>query len=127
MAAEQTRYTRTHLWCRIEADGAMTIGITDTLAQALGDVLYAELPDVGDDVLNDVPFAELETSGRIASLLPPADGGVVSVNPRILDGPDTLTDVPVNERWLIRIRLSEPVPEGRLLSAEEYEALLKRG
>jgi len=85
-------------------------------------LLQVELPDVGDDVLADVPFAEFETAEEVLSLTPPVDGAVVAANARILDAREPLAAIPLEERWLVRLRPSEPLPEGGFLSAEDYRA-----
>lgn len=125
MFPDDRKYTRTHEWCRFEGDDVLVLGLTEAFLKDLGPLLYVELPEVGDDVLNDVPLGEFEGTDKVVAVFSPADGEVVAVNDRVLDDPDLLRASPYEEGWLVKIRLLEPIAPGHLMSAQEYAGFLQ--
>lgn len=114
------KYTKEHEWVRIEGDVA-TIGITEYAAEALGEIVYVDLPKVGSQTTNMKICGEIESTKSVGELYAPMDGEVVEVNSSLDAAPDTINSDPFGDGWLIKIRFSA-LPE--LLSAEEYEAVI---
>ncbi len=114
------KYTKEHEWVRIEGDVA-TIGITEYAAEALGEIVYVDLPKVGSQTTNMKICGEIESTKSVGELYAPMDGEVVEVNSSLDAAPDTINSDPFGDGWLIKIRFTA-LPE--LLSAEEYEAVI---
>ena len=114
-------YSVEHEWVAGDADpgAVVTIGITAHAADALGDVVYAELPSVGDAVAAGEVCGELESSKAVSELYSPVSGTVVEVNSEVAKSPDLINDEPYGKGWIIKVEVSEPV---ELLDAEAYAA-----
>ena len=113
-------YTDKHEWIVVE-DGVATIGITAFAAESLGDIVYVEAPEVGDDVTAGEPCGEVESTKSVSDIYSPVSGEVVAVNESLEDSPENVNSAPYKDGWLFRVRVSEE-PSG-LLSAEEYTKL----
>ncbi|KWW97249.1 glycine cleavage system protein H [Carbonactinospora thermoautotrophica] len=116
---ENLWYSTEHEWLTPGEDPA-TVGITKHAADALGDIVYVQLPEVGDRVEAGQPCGELESTKSVSDLYAPATGEVVEVNRAVLDNPGLINSDPYGAGWLFRVKL-ESEPEG-LLSAEQYAA-----
>ena len=116
----ELKYTKEHEWVRIEGDVA-TIGITAYAAEALGEIVYVDLPKVGSQTTNMKICGEIESTKSVGELYAPMDGEVVETNGDLDAAPDTINSDPFGAGWLIKIRYSA-LPE--LLTAAEYEALI---
>ncbi|MBR1829355.1 MAG: glycine cleavage system protein GcvH [Atopobiaceae bacterium] len=111
-------YTTTHEWVSIEGD-TYTIGLTDYAQNALGDLVFVNLPQEGDEVVNGEAFADVESVKAVSDVYSPVTGTVVQVNEELLDAPEAINEDPYNA-WLVRV---EEVSEvGDLLDADAYEA-----
>ena len=119
---ENLRYTKEHEWVLVEDDLA-TVGITDYAQSELGDIVFVELPEVGDEVKALESFGTIEAVKTVADLYSPASGTVEEVNEALRDNPELVNHDPYGEGWMIKIRFSE-IPEEDLLSAEEYRQLV---
>jgi len=119
---ENLRYTKEHEWALVEDDLA-TVGITDYAQSELGDIVFVELPEVGDEVKALESFGTIEAVKTVADLYSPASGTVEEVNEALRDNPELVNHDPYGEGWMIKIRFSE-MPEEDLLSAEEYRQLI---
>ena len=124
-APDNLKYLPTHEWCRIEGDVA-TIGVTPNAVRELGDLIYADLPGKGEDVLQEIPFGEIEGTESIRELRSPADGLVEAVNPAVLSDPGVIARDPFEKGWLIRLKLDSPARMKPLLSAAEYEQIMRK-
>ncbi|MFD3686077.1 glycine cleavage system protein GcvH [Nocardiopsis sp. NPDC058631] len=113
-------YTAKHEWVVVE-DGIATVGITSFAAEALGDIVYVELPEVGGEVTAGEPSGEVESTKSVSDIYSPVSGEVVEVNESLADAPETVNSAPFEGGWLFRARITEE-PSG-LLSAEEYTKL----
>ncbi|MFJ9558159.1 glycine cleavage system protein GcvH [Nocardiopsis sp. NPDC101807] len=113
-------YTAKHEWVAVE-DGIATVGITSFAAEALGDIVFVELPEVGGEVTAGEPSGEVESTKSVSDVYSPVSGEVVEVNESLADAPETINTAPFEGGWLFRARLTEE-PSG-LLSAEEYTKL----
>ena len=125
MVPEQLRYTPTHEWCRMDGQ-IVVIGVTDHGMGPVGNVIYVELPEAGDDVLHEVPFGEIEGARGVKDLVSPFDGVVEAVNNAVVLKPDTLMKDPYEEGWLIRLKPDSPASFENLLSAADYEEQLRK-
>jgi glycine cleavage system H protein len=112
-------YTAEHEWLSL-SDGIATVGITDFAAQALGDVVYVQVPTVGSSLTAGEACGEIESTKSVSDLYCPAAGEVVEVNDAAIDDPALLNTDPFGAGWLFRLRVSD-VPE--LLDADAYRAL----
>ena len=118
------KYTKEHEWARIEGNRA-TVGITDYAQDALGDVVYVELPSVGDAVRYMEAFGVVESVKAASDLFSPLSGKVVEVNERLVDEPELVNQDPYGEGWMIVVEMSDPSEVEKLLSAEEYAEFLE--
>ena len=125
MDPKELQYTRTHEWCYVEKD-IVTIGVTDMVAAKLGPIVYVELPDPGDDVLNDEPLGEIESFKMVVQTHSPVDGVVAEVNSRLADNPDPVTQDPFGKGWLAKIRFEDRAPLDELLNYDEYKQVPKK-
>jgi glycine cleavage system H protein len=116
---DELRYTAEHEWVEA-ADGVATIGITSYAAEALGDVVYVDLPDVGAAVEAGAVIGEIESTKSVGELFAPLTGTITEVNLAVVDAPETVNADPLGAGWLVRISYTE-LPQ--LLSRAEYEAL----
>lgn len=116
------KYTKDHEWVRI-ADGVARIGITDYAQDALGDIVFVQLPEVGSTVGSGDSFSEIESTKSVNDVYAPVAGTVSSVNEALRDRPELLNSDPYGEGWICEITLSG-VESGDLMSASDYEALI---
>ena len=121
---ENLHYSKDHEWIRVEG-GVGTIGITDYAQNSLGDVVYVELPKVGDSFEAHEPFGSVESVKAVSELFTPAAGEVVEVNETLQDAPERVNTDPYGDAWMIRLRLKNAGDVDSLLSAAEYEDYLK--
>jgi len=124
MVPEELRYTPTHEWCRMDGQ-IVVIGVTDHGVAPVGNVIYVELPEAGDDVLHEVPFGEIEGTRNVKDLVSPFDGVVEAVNSAVVLKPEVLMKEPY-ESWLIRLKPDSPASFENLLSATDYEDQLRK-
>ncbi|MER7516365.1 glycine cleavage system protein GcvH [Streptomyces sp. NPDC126499] len=117
---QQLRYSKEHEWLSAVEDGVATIGITEHAANALGDVVYVQLPAVGDKVTAGESCGELESTKSVSDLYAPVTGEVVEANQDVVDDPSLVNSAPFEGGWLFKVRI-EAEPED-LLSADEYTA-----
>ncbi|MPY76924.1 MAG: glycine cleavage system protein GcvH [Actinophytocola sp.] len=118
---EHLKYTEEHEWLALDGDVA-TVGVTDFAQDSLGDIVFVELPDQGDDVTAGEPCGELESTKSVSELYAPVTGEVVAVNEAIRDTPELVSSDPYGEGWLFRVRVGE-LPD--LLDAAEYAETIK--
>ena len=112
------QYTKSHEWIRIEGEAA-TIGITDYAQDALGDVVYAELKDVGETLGAGITFGALESVKAASDLYMPVEGEIIETNTAVLEQPELINTAPYTEGWLLKIRIAAGAV-GTLLGAEAY-------
>ena len=121
---EDLRYTREHEWISLQGEVA-TVGITDHAQEQLGDVVYVELPGVGDAVAKTEAFGVVESTKAVSDVYAPVSGEVVEVNDDLTDNPELVNEDPYGDGWLVKIRVSDASELGDLLSADEYRAFLE--
>ncbi|MBV2353376.1 glycine cleavage system protein GcvH [Streptomyces sp. J2-1] len=117
---QQLRYSKEHEWLSAAEDGVSTVGITEFAANALGDVVYAQLPEVGATVEAGETCGELESTKSVSDLYSPVSGEITAVNQDVVDDPSLVNSEPFEGGWLFRVRVTEE--PGDLLSADEYTA-----
>lgn len=120
---EDLLYTKDHEWCRLEGDVA-TVGITWHAQDQLGDIVYCELPAVGDAVSAGDAFGVVESVKAVSDLYAPLTGEVIERNDAIVESPEGLNADVYDDGWMIRIRMSDPEEKDTLISKADYEALL---
>ena len=118
----ELKYVASHEWLRMEDDGTITIGITDHAQEALGDIVYVELPDVGDTIAVDDEVAVVESVKAASDVYAPITGEVVAINEALEDDPEVINTDPYGEGWMYRIKPDNADDFDSLLSAEEYQA-----
>ncbi len=116
---ENFRYTKEHEWINVEGD-AGTIGITDHAQEALGDIVFVDLPAVGSLVKSAVTFGTVESVKAVSDLFAPASGEVIEINESLKDAPEIVNSDPHGKGWLIKVRLTAPEHVHQLMNAEEY-------
>jgi glycine cleavage system H protein len=117
---QQLRYSKEHEWLTDAEDGVSTVGITSHAADALGDVVFVQLPEVGDTVTAGEPCGELESTKSVSDLYAPVSGEVTEVNQNVVDDPALVNSSPFEAGWLFKVRVTGEPAE--LLSADEYTA-----
>jgi glycine cleavage system H protein len=117
----ELRYTKDHEWIRVEGDLGV-IGITDFAQDALGDVVFVELPAVGMVLAQGATFGVVESNKSVSDLFAPVGGEVVAVNERLVDQPELVNQAPYGDGWIIRLRITTPTEVAMLLDATAYQA-----
>ncbi|GGY87572.1 glycine cleavage system protein GcvH [Streptomyces poonensis] len=117
---QQLRYSKEHEWLSVAEDGVATVGITEFAANALGDVVYAQLPEVGSTVTAGETCGELESTKSVSDLYAPVTGEVTEVNEDVVGDPSLVNSAPFEGGWLFKVRVAEEPKD--LLSADEYAA-----
>jgi glycine cleavage system H protein len=121
---DDLRYTADHEWTRIEG-GHLRMGITDYAQDALGDVVFVQLPEPGTKVAVGESFAEVESTKSVSDIYAPVSGTVVEINPDLADSPQRLNEDPYGEGWLCVIAPDDIEAEAALLNAEGYRKLIE--
>ncbi|MFE0250049.1 glycine cleavage system protein GcvH [Streptomyces sp. NPDC059010] len=117
---QQLRYSKEHEWLSTAEDGVATVGITEFAANALGDVVYAQLPEVGSTVTAGDTCGELESTKSVSDLYSPVTGEITEVNEDVTNDPSLVNSAPFEGGWLFKVRVTEEPAD--LLSADEYDA-----
>jgi glycine cleavage system H protein len=115
---EGLRYTENHEWIAVE-DGKATVGITDYAQDALGDVVFVDLPDTGAEVVAGEPFAEIESTKSVADVYAPISGTVTAVNEALINAPELINSDPYGESWFVVIE-GDTGPIGDLMDPAGY-------
>lgn len=121
---DDLKYTKEHEWCRLSGNRAV-IGITDHAQDQLGDIVYVELPDVGDTVKKGESFGVVESTKAVSELFAPLTGKVVEVNDPLSDTPETINEDPYEEGWMIQVEVSDKKELAELLDAAGYQKFLE--
>lgn len=114
----ELRYSKEHEWLSAAEDGVSTVGITEHAANALGDVVYVQLPEVGDTVTANETCGELESTKSVSDLYSPVTGEVTAVNDDVVSDPSLVNSAPFEGGWLFKVRVTEEPAD--LLSADAY-------
>lgn len=118
------RYSEEHEWVKLE-DGKVRIGITHFAQSELGDIVFVELPQVGDDIKTDDPFGSVESVKTVSELYAPVSGKVVEVNTDLEDNPEFVNESPYDKAWMIVVELSDASEIDNLMTVEQYEEMIQ--
>jgi glycine cleavage system H protein len=120
---ENLRYSKDHEWVKVDGDVA-TIGITDYAQESLGDVVYVELPKVGDSFQAHEAFGSVESVKAVSEIFSPLAGEVTEVNEGLNDSPESVNSDAYNAGWMIKLKLANPGDADGMLTAAEYDEYL---
>ncbi len=120
---ENLHYSKDHEWVEVK-DGVATIGITDYAQHSLGDVVYVELPSVGDKFEAHEAFGSVESVKAVSEVFIPIAGEIVEANDALNDTPEAVNNDAYGDAWMIKVKMDNPLEADAMLSAEEYEEYL---
>ena len=118
----ELKYASSHEWTRLESDGSVVVGITDHAQDALGDVVYIELPEVGAHIDAGSEVAVIESVKAASDIYSPVTGDVTEINPALEDEPESVNSSPYGDGWLFRVMPTDTASKGDLMDAEAYAA-----
>ena len=118
----ELKYVASHEWLRLEADGSVTVGITDHAQELLGDIVFVELPEVGANLAADEQAGVVESVKAASDIYAPIAGEVLEVNQELVDAPDTANTDPYGAAWFFRIKPDNAADLDGLMDAAAYEA-----
>ncbi len=118
----ELKYVASHEWLRLEADGSVTVGITDHAQELLGDIVFVELPEVGANLAADEQAGVVESVKAASDIYAPIAGEVLEVNQELVDAPDTANTDPYGAAWFFRIKPANAADLDGLMDAAAYEA-----
>ena len=118
------KFLKTHEWARVEGDGKVTVGISDHAQGLLGDLVYVELPEVGDSVTAGNAVAVVESVKAASDVYSPVTGKVVAVNAALADNPETINEDAYGEGWMLVVQPDDVGQLNELLSPDDYSELL---
>lgn len=121
---KELRYSKEHEWVKVE-DGKARIGITHFAQNELGDIVFVELPEVGDEIQMNETFGNVESVKTVSELYAPVSGTVVEVNEELSDSPELVNESPYEQAWMVVVELSNPSEVEELLSSEQYAELIE--
>ena len=122
----EMRYTADHEWVRRNDDGTIVFGITDYAQEALGDIVFLTLPNVGDQIQAGQACGEVESTKSVSDLFAPMTGEVIGRNEETLSAPEIINSDAYGQGWLVQLRPADANEFAGLLSAGDYEALTKK-
>lgn len=121
---EELKYTEEHEWVLVEDDIAL-VGITDFAQEQLGEIVFLELPEVGDQLEAGKPFGVIESAKAVSDIYAPVSGEVIEVNDELPDTPDIINSSPYEDGWLVKVKLLDSSELDDLLDAAAYEELIE--
>lgn len=119
----ELRYVKSHEWIRLEDDGSVTIGVTDHAQEALGDVVFVELPEVGAELGADDEAGVVESVKAASDIYAPISGEVLAINEALEETPELVNSDPYNDGWFFRMKPSDEAELNELLDADGYAAV----
>jgi glycine cleavage system H protein len=120
----ELKYTKEHEWLRLNDDGTATIGITDFAQGELGDIVFVEINEIGEELDQDEVFGTVEAVKTVSELFLPLQGTVIEFNEKLKDNPELVNEDPYGEGWMVKIKPSNPADVDSLLSADEYAQII---
>lgn len=121
---QDLKYTKSHEWVRVEADGTVTVGITDHAQSLLGDLVFVETPEAGTEAIAGEACATVESVKAASDVYAPVSGEIAEANEELADAPEKVNESPFDHGWLFRIRPSDASEIDALMDAEEYAAMV---
>ncbi len=122
MVPDDRKYTQEHEWIQVDGDVA-TIGVTDFAANELGDVVFVELPDVDEEFNQGDTVGTIESVKAVADMFLPVSGEIVAINEAVIDSPELVNSSPMDDGWLIKVKLIEATQMDELMDAAAYSEL----
>mgnify|MGYP003561374780 CR=1 FL=1 len=119
------KYMESHEWARVEADGTVTVGITDFAQEQLGDVVFIELPEVGMEVEVGQEVAVVESVKAASDIYAPVTGKVIAVNQELVDEPELINEDSYNKAWFFKMEMTDQADLDNLLDADGYKAVIE--
>ncbi|KAA9019993.1 glycine cleavage system protein GcvH [Niallia endozanthoxylica] len=124
-APKELRYSEEHEWVKVEGD-KVRVGITEFAQHELGDIVFVELPEVGDELTINEPFGSVESVKTVSELYAPISGKVVEVNEGLADDPQFVNESPYEKAWMVVIAPTDMSEIDNLMTAEQYEEMTKQ-
>ncbi|TXC91169.1 glycine cleavage system protein GcvH [Metabacillus litoralis] len=121
---KELRYSEEHEWVKVEGE-KVRIGITDFAQSELGDIVFVELPEVGDEIKADEPFGSVESVKTVSELYAPISGKVIEINEDLDDSPEFVNESPYEKAWMVVIEPSNAADVENLMTAEQYAEMTK--
>ncbi|HJV16065.1 MAG TPA: glycine cleavage system protein GcvH [Bacillales bacterium] len=122
---KELRYTEEHEWVKVEG-GNVRIGITDFAQHELGDIVFVELPEIGDEITANEPFGSVESVKTVSELYAPVSGKIVEINEDLNDNPEFVNESPYEKAWMIVVEVSDNSEVENLMTPEQYEELINQ-
>jgi glycine cleavage system H protein len=119
------KYSEDHEWVDAKEDDLVVIGITDFAQEQLGDLVYVELPEVGDECTKGENISVIESVKAASDLVAPVSGSIIEVNSRLEDDPEIVTEDSMGEGWFIKVKLSDPAELDELMDEEAYNSFIE--
>jgi glycine cleavage system H protein len=120
----ELKFTKSHEWVRINDDGSVTVGITDHAQDLMGDMVYIELPEVGDEIAEGKECAVVESVKAASDIFAPLDGEVLEINETIAESPEIINQDPYEGGWMFRVQLGDDQNLDGLLDAKAYQEII---
>jgi glycine cleavage system H protein len=124
IAIGEIRFSRDHLWIRLDDDNRATLGLTDHLQEKLGEIYSLPLPEEGEEIIKDEPFSTVEAKNGRRELVAPVSGEIVELNYETIEVPEIVNEDPMSEGWLLKVEISSSQEFDELLTEDEYEDFL---
>ena len=121
---QDLKYSKEHEWVRVEGNKAY-IGITDFAQSELGDIVFVELPEAGDEVVQNSTFGTVESVKTVSDLYAPVSGQIIEVNESLADSPEKVNESPYGDGWMLVVEMKDPAELDNLLNAEQYAEAIK--
>lgn len=122
---QDLKYSEDHEWIKVEGN-TVTIGITDFAQSELGDIVFVELPEEGDDISSGDSFGSVESVKTVSELYAPVSGSIVAVNEELEDSPELVNESPYEGAWMLKVELSDESELDNLLDAAGYQAVIEK-
>ena len=122
---QDLKYSEDHEWIKVEGN-TVTIGITDFAQSELGDIVFVELPEEGDDISTGDSFGSVESVKTVSELYAPVSGSIVAVNEELEDSPELVNESPYEGAWMLKVELSDESELDNLLYAAGYQAVIEK-
>ena len=120
---QSLKYTKEHEWVR-EDGGIVTVGITDHAQGELGDIIFVEFPEIGQEIERDEPFGAIEAVKTVADLFAPISGTVTEINEKLDDSPESVNQDPYGDGWMVKVSVSEADELDNLMSSDQYREMI---
>ena len=125
MYPNDRKYSKEHEWAKVEADGTVSVGITDYAQEHLGDIVFLDLPETGTSVKQSEKLGEVESVKSVSDIYSPLSGQIVETNQAAIDSPELVNQFPHDDGWLVRIEPSDKEELESLMSDSDYQSFLE--